>query len=1434
MGDSPGNNLDTEKLLSVNLENFYQATTESQRIDTIRQFLEFRGVISSDYSSERLLYDALSDYGPMKLLIKLTMDQAQPIGQLSSRIFPSVPSAKASLALTVLMALGSVSRKDSNTPSLLPCRIHNFFRGLPGLWICMDPSCSTRDEELEDGICGKMYGQPREICECGARVLELYTCRNCGTAYARAYTDNAKDPSTLWAEPGHYLRMSSTETKPLSAIDLLLEDPTDEDLVEIVEYDLETGHINPPTPGPRMRNVFIRSEAIADSVDDGEDERDNGEVSCAQFLMCAVCRKKGNFGQSYVRDHQTKGDQPFQALVSRQIQIQPPGRVKSTNFAPLQGRKVLIFSDSRQVAARLAPNLQLYTDRDSLRSLVVWGYKRLQDMPQFERFLSLEDLYLAVLLASKKLKVRLRPEVKFGETFDADRIVSEAFENGALENESSLFSLCMRLRSARPPESLLDNIVTTVRDRFLGLEALALASIVECTEVRNQLVELPSISGLIETDEQKIGLTRAWIRCWQNRGFWLNSMPPVWWQRPRTQGISISGQKGKFNAMTNVLQCKEDQKVFWKEWSPKLLSIFTEDMGEGYKRLRGGQLSLMFGDNWVHCEKCKSVHRPIPSFTHCIDCGANIREMNPDTDLIFLARKGFYRKAVTEALSSPPRQPMALIAAEHTGQLNAPQSEDLFSKAEENELLFQDIQVSMDGNRQTAIDVLSSTTTMEVGIDIGALSGVALRNMPPGRANYQQRSGRAGRRGSGVATIVAFGSSDSHDEHFFSNPDGMIRGEVVDPKLTLDNVDIIRRHICAFLLQNYHQDRITENNPNVRNDLFSVLGTVSEFRTGAGVLNRDNFALWLGENEDALKIRINSWIPEELADEQRYVLLQGMKDDCLREIDRAIQFNSDESETEENDSEEWVVSEDRPELGEEQVQENWKSGNLLDRLLYCGVLPRYAFPTDVATFHIFDSASSQSFRPKLRFSPSQSLPVALTQYAPGKQVWVSGKCYTSGAIYSSIRDDRRDAWSAKRIYMECRECGIARTYEMTEVDRGEIRDCVACGGEMTFGPGRYWFRPPGFAHPIDFEEVTSPDDIPETSYATRAKLTMGTPDDSAGWKSINERVRVLPIRQHLLVSNTGPQNDGYVYCTSCGKIESSHEREPKLQEIHRKPYPEVRNKSNCLNTNPTRNVVLGSDFITDIALFSIRVESPLSLRPGNSSTNVVLRTVSEALSQAACQRLEVEGGELMAEFRPALTPDGKKGTEAEIFLYDTLAGGAGFSRLVADFEQELLIDALRVLQSCPEGCDTSCYRCLRSYKNKFEHSLLDRHAGAELLEYLLTGSIPGFDQKRLNRSTLLLYRDLSRQNMSIMSLELEVNLEREMSGLVAPILVKTSDGREYIVALSSPLTSNYPADPLVRDYRNKNGKIQVIVENELIVRGNLPAATNNVRSEIGV
>ena len=1426
--DAPGSDQDVDMLADIDLLRYYEAATDEERLSAVKPLLDYRQWQGDD-RPEAAIYRVLADFPPMGRLINATMKQAIPVADLGRTLFPAAIPGKADTAANTLMALGSAARLDKKTPGLFPCRIHGFFRGLPGLWVCMDAGCIGLGDEERDEICGTMYSQPRDSCEeCDARVLELYTCRNCGTAYARAYTDDIDVPQALWPEPGESLRMAEGETGPLLALDLLLETPALNDLAEPADYDLETGRLNPPSLGPRMRKVHIRSDR--DLVSDPTNEEDDSPLALearGQFAPCAVCGKTTRFARSYVQDHQTKGDQPFQALVSRQLQVQPPSAAKPTPFAPLQGRKVLTFSDSRQVAARLAPNLQTYSTRDSLRPLIAWGYRRLQAVAVLHKHLNLEDLYLAVLLASKKLNVRLRPELKPGETFGAEQSVQDAIASGAADDDAGLLDLCMDIRNERPPEALLDQIVATVQDRFLGFEALALASIAERSRHTEALQQLPHIVSIAETPDAKVDLARAWLRCWQNHGFWLSSMPPVWWRRPRSKGTSIRGQKGWFKAMDTVLPKKSMRKTFRDEWLPKLLSWFTEDTNNGFRRLRGNDLTLIFDGGWTHCVHCKSVHRPASGIAHCLDCGSDdTKPLDPDHNPIFLARKGFYRNPVIAALDTPPRQPIALVAAEHTAQLNAPQNEDVFSKAEENELLFQDIAFNRDSSRSTAIDVLSSTTTMEVGIDIGALSGVALRNMPPGRANYQQRSGRAGRRGNAIATVVAFGSADSHDEHYFTKPDGMIRGDVVDPRLTLDNREIVRRHIRAYLLQSYHQDRITTIDPRHPHDLFSVLGTVSDFRNGASILNRDDFSAWLTEHGERLRDRVSSWIPEELGANDRRVLLTELVDDCISAIDAAIGHGSGGQE-DLSDADVDTQPEISAEEGEERPWQHVGTEKLLDRLLYCGKLPRYAFPTDVATFHVFDVDRSSRFRPIMRFAPQQSLPTALTQYAPGKQVWISGKCYTSGAVYSANPNDRYDAWESKRIYMECSECGFASTYSTDQTSLNDTRDCQACGGEQAFGPGRYWLRPPGFAHPVDAEELTSPDDMPEISYATRAKLTMDTPDDNAAWLSINDRVRVLRSRQHLLVSNTGPRKGGYTYCTKCGRIEASTERSSKITGSHLKPYPDDDNKRDCDGTNPSRHIVLGTDFITDIALFSMQVASPITLMPGHTSTAVALRTLSEALAKAACQLLELEPGELMAEYRPALTPTGKIGLEAEIFLYDTLPGGAGFSAELANSGVDLIQASHSLLKECPENCDSSCYRCLRSFKNKIEHSLLDRHIGAQLLEYLLDGKLTEFSRDRLRFSTALLCNDLSRQAPSDMRFSMDALLSVGGTTLTAPILAESTGGQQFVIALSAPLTPDHPADPSVAEalpYR----VVPIIVENELIVRANLPAATRHV------
>lgn len=1439
-----GSREDAEVLAKIDLNRFYSATSDELRLNEVKEFLIYRNV-KQPSSLHRSLYEALEDFPPMSTLINLTMKEALPVGSIATKVFPNIPDSLPAKAVTTLIALGSVARLESNQPSLLPCRVHSFYRGLPGLWVCMDPMCTELEESVRGGIVGKLYSQPRDMCACGARVLELYTCRNCGTAYARAYTNKLEEPDFLWSESGGEFRTLTGRVVEINPLDLLLEDPLVISDVEPAEYDIVSGRLNPNKLGPRNRKVYIRRNRYS-YPDNEENKGVNRSCSPGEFIPCGVCGEQGSFGRSSVQDHQTKGDQPLQALIAKQIHVQPPNAIDPTPFAPLRGRKVLVFSDSRQVAARLAPNLQMYSNQDTLRPLIIVGFKKLQSYGTLRDWLSLEDVYLAVLIAAKLLGVRLRPELKTGESSHGENRIWKAIQNRALDDHNNILQLWAQSKNERPPESLLRGIIKTLTDRYYGIESLALASIIERSDLESKLGELPEVPGIATTKDQKIALARIWIRAWNRKGFWLNAMPQSWWNN------EVGPHSGNFQEVQRFFPDKKALSVLNKVWIPNLLDIFTESVGGGAHKLRGSELSLKIGGDWAYCEACRTTQRPFPGLRVCINCGlSKIVEIDPDNDQAFAARKGYYRSSTIEALKQPPCVPMALIAAEHTAQLNTAQADEVFSKAEEHELLFQDVDLGiLDGEHaKYAIDVLSCTTTMEVGIDIGSLSGVSLRNMPPARSNYQQRAGRAGRRGNAVASVTAFGSADSHDEHYFTHPDQMIRGTIEDPRLTLDNREIARRHITAYLLQRYHETKLPKVTPEEEPQIFAVLGKVSSFKNASSILNRSDLEQWLKDNETELRSEVNSWLPHEVMSFDRNLLLDKLREETLRDIDKAINYElisaegaesapdfeneDDENENDENeDDEENPNNSPRKEIpleeGEEQSNINDTTENLIDRLLYKGVLPRYAFPTDVVTFHVFDPNASRRNRPIFRFTPSQGLTVALTQYAPGKDIWIAGKLYTSGAIYSPMPSDRFHAWENKKLYYECIICHYGRTFELSEGEVGELRDCQACGGINTFGVARYWIRPPGFAHPINLDEGTSPDDQPPRSFATRAKLIASTPVDEHVWITLNDHIRIHYIRDHLLVTNRGPRQEGYIYCTRCGLIEPSVAPKINFIEAHRKPFPDNRD-INCSGGRAVKGLVLGTDFITDVLLISLRVEPPLMLRPGILATEVALRTICEALTKAACNRMELEATELQAEYRPALTPAGKDGSEAEIYIYDTLSGGAGFSRRAGQLGLAIFEDALQILESCPDNCDRSCYRCLRSYKNKFEHDLLDRYLGASLLRYLLKDSPPTLDMIRLERSTNLLFEDLKRQGVSDLTIERnKIVTIPGIGSLVVPILItRKNDGMKVVVGMRSPLTIDYTADTKIQNLKEYS-VIPVHLEDELVVRRNLPSATDKI------
>jgi hypothetical protein len=124
-----------------------------------------------------------------------------------------------------------------------------------------------------------------------------------------------------------------------------------------------------------------------------------------------------------------------------------------------------------------------------------------------------------------------------------------------------------------------------------------------------------------------------------------------------------------------------------------------------------------------------------------------------------------------------------LRGEDHTGQLGTEtriEREDLF--------------------RQGLISALFCSPTMELGIDIGGLSVVHLRNAPPNPANYAQRAGRAGRSGQGALIFTYCSSYAPHDRHYFKEQEALVAGAVMAPRLDLCNRELLASHLNALAI----------------------------------------------------------------------------------------------------------------------------------------------------------------------------------------------------------------------------------------------------------------------------------------------------------------------------------------------------------------------------------------------------------------------------------------------------------------------------------------------------------------------------------------------------------------------------------------------------------------------------------------------------------
>ena len=476
---------------------------------------------------------------------------------------------------------------------------------------------------------------------------------------------------------------------------------------------------------------------------------------------------------------------------------------------------------------------------------------------------------------------------------------------------------------------------------------------------------------------------------------------------------------------------------------------------------------------------------------------------------------------------------------------------------------------------------------------------------------------------------------------------------------------------------------------------------------------------------------------------------------------------------------------------------------LLDRLFDKGVLPRYAFPTDVVAFNVFDQIrSADSRRPVLRYSPQQGLNQALSSYAPGKEVWVNGKKHYSLALWSPFkRRDCKRAWYSQKLYFECEVCGYAKIEERDDENFfGKTIDCPACGSGGACGPAKRWLRPAGFAHPVDQNVELPSGESPPPTRSSRAKLsadyTQTRPDYTHRVGGAKVGYDILTDKQELVLTNTGSHHQskpGFLYCLGCGRIEPNGWEHGRLHEDHRVPYPD---KDQSMCGEKPRPVVLGNKFRTDIALIRFYLGDSVALPPGAQVTKICLTTVAEALSSSVARLLEIEPADVGAEFRVAMTAEGRLGKQVEVYLYDHTPGGAGFVSAAVASHEHLFREAIQSLKHC--DCSHSCYQCLRSYKNRWDHKYLNRHLARSFLEYCLDGVPPQNSEEEEDRILMALSADLEDEDPN-------QSVERLSGGLRLRLA-----GAERVITLAHPLTAKEPGSSRALELARVNPNIVTI------------------------
>lgn len=1254
---------------------------------------------AKDAILHRFLYAVLKGDENIRMLLARLQGQPALLHKVSEDVFGTIEDRDE--ALVDLVALAVMAKPGEDDMPLLPARYHVFARALEGAFICLNKKEHPADQP-------RLFLHRQKFCPyCKSRIFELANCTRCGKAYIvgketpGSQIDEANPKFRTGLNSVYILQDSSltiSEVASHTGYYVFTDRESEDDEDEIVAEEAE---IQETLANERLTEAWLCPSC--GQIQDFERPR---LCECTVPLLqiyrvdlqqkktlrrCISCSVRSSSGAVY--RFLTGQDAPVSVLAGSLYEEIPPAKGDDYVDLPGEGRKMLNFTDSRQNAAFFAPYLERTHLREIRRGLI--------------------------LRAIQSLKNAGFAEIRFPDLLQP--LTREAEKIGFFPMDISPID-----RNKRMAIWLMQDF--TPLDRRISLEGLGLMSFDPVIPAGWQVPGFLSGQPLCLNKEQAYRLIKHLLNTlrWQgaityllpnqnierefdfqprNRLYYIRKQTadPIrhlysWMPAPGHNNARLDYLK---RVLTNTGFPEEKADEIGRElldqiwgyltgagspWASVLKQTQHAQRAVGIVYAIGHELWRVDSrpeqlDGWMICSKCRNIY-PAGMDETCMtySCDGKLEPLELHGDQV---KSNLYR------LTYCSEQLVPLQAEEHTAQWTPSEA----AKVQNNFIKGQ-------------INVLSCSTTFELGVDVGDLQAVLMRNMPPTTANYIQRAGRAGRRTDTAAYVLTFAQRRSHDLSHYAEPEKMVSGKLRPPYTPLTNEKIIRRHLHSVIFAQFFRWAKGRMSIDFRN-------VGSFFAPIDGEDGRELLRQYLSQKPDILKQQLKNVIPAGLfevlgiedwswIDSLSNAEETGVLDLAFADVKGDLEFLQ---RRQEELHAEYIRNHNIKVAELAAVQDRMinqiRERELLGFLGSRGVLPKYGFPTDVVELRTNHLASTPE---ALKVDLSRDLRMAISEFAPGSEVVAAKKVWTS----AGLKIHPRRTWQSQK-YAVCKECGKFWHGQ-------EIPATCTCG--QSLGATREFIMPEaGFVASLQVNEPG--DEPPQRTYASRVHFAdyeenkvqkFHEPADPELDLSLNLVTYERYSKYGWMALVNDGHGQGFWICPACGYgevISFGPAGQPLGGGVHHRG-----NHDHPITGQPCNGGLirrdLGHHYLTDVLEISIK-GIPLRLQKTDAYLSLLYALLEGASESQGIRRDDIDGTLYHRTF----------GESPSLILYDSVPGGAGHVENIKSHLREAAEAALKKMVSCSCGEDTSCYNCLRNYRNQRVHDQLQRGYAITILRKLL-------------------------------------------------------------------------------------------------------------------